>query len=637
MRCFSGLAIAHLSLASMLVAASGALAQVEVVARVADDDDENGEKSTDAAVSVGEDAIVVTTNHGITLLNKSGSILANPKMIDTGFPFIRFSPISPAQSRWFDGRTDYDPANDRQWISYSETELTVTTPPVDNISPLHLAVSKDMSGNNDLDKLDNTDWWFYTGTSTSSGNGGAAFDMQDTSMNRYPKGTPHNPFPAPPHTFGDSSILDLPVIAIEDDFVYVTAFGQEDIGGVATQFQCMFVIPIEFQDGMTTKSMLNGDRPSEGDFLCLRPRDLPAAEPEYEPDFHNRHYAVQEPFVQEDNAQFFISVDRSSGEKDKIRLAGLWYDNGVQQNRWRYTQHLIPAGSPGAGDLADMQVGSGFEFYALGSGYDIETPDTRTGVPTFSPAAVASFFSSAVLTKNANGAFRIFATHHVFTQNEFGDVDGVHAQWYVINPDLTDFRKVQDPATWAPSIEATGRISTDGTNSGDCYYPSIGVTNAGVAYIEYTFSNGTTWPQVRRVRLNTTYTAVASGSNVLVVDGPDNLAYSPDNGRWADFSDMQADPFACDLWSVHTLVHDDSSNPGTITNIDRRDVWLIENPVNCLTTADLNDDNTIDVYDIVMFYDYFATGAQEADVNGDGRVDSHDAVEFEIAYEDQRD
>ncbi|MEQ9097274.1 MAG: hypothetical protein RIE32_13545 [Phycisphaerales bacterium] len=443
---------------------------------------------------------------------------------------------------------------------------------------------------------------------------------------------------------GPKALVDLPIIAVDDEYVYVTAFGIDaeilDPGPPVSYdtpytFQAHFIIPIEFDEGGTTRSMLDGYKPDEEDITVLRPRDLPETEPEYERDFQSRHYPVQEPFDQEDNAQFFISLDRSTGEKDAIRLAGLWFDDSDNPGQWRYTQHLIPSGSPGAGELADMEVDSSFEFFAGRGDYQIETPDTRSG-DTFNPASTSSNFSSAVMVPDSNSDMRIFATHHVYTQDGAGNVDGAHVQWYYIDPDVDDFRKVQDPASWSPEILETGRISDDGTNGGDCYFPSIGVTKQGVAYIEYTFSNSNTWPEVRRVQLNTTYDSVVANSNVQVVAGPDKLAYTPTNTRWADFSDMQADPFTCDLWSVHTLVHDDGTNPSSITDIDRRDVWLLENPINC-NNANLNGDSMVDLFDMAAFNDFYATGARRVDMDTDGDTDATDAVIYQNAYDAQKD
>ncbi|MGD1915534.1 MAG: hypothetical protein ACFCBV_05045 [Phycisphaerales bacterium] len=631
-----------------------AIAQVEEVARIADDDDEFGDKSTDAAVGVGEEAIVVTTNHGLTLLDKSGTILANPKMTDSGFPFLRVgrqkpppaAPIDPPFSRWFDGRVDYDPVHNRMWISYSEENASTG---IDNISPWHLAVSRDMTGSNVLDTFGDLDWWFYTWLDAAVpapiGNGGPAFNMQDLDMDRYEDGEPHNPIPAGPPPPGGgpivqfrSAIFDLPVIAVDDEFVYVTCFGQDrdDLAAEpAFQFQSIFILPIEFEEGGVTKSMLDGHKTPDDLITSIRLIDLDPDDDidDHESDFHLRHYAVQEPFEQEDNAQFFLSVsDEQTGTVfDRIRLCGLWFDDTAPSptdHRWRLTQHLNTTSL----DLEGMELASSFQFFYSRGGYEVQTPDTRTPPASFNPAAVGAFISSAVLVKDANGAPRIFATHHVYTQDAMGDVDGVHVQWYYIDPDLNDFRKVQDPPVWTPQVLETGRISSDGTNAGDCYFPSIGVTKQGVAYIEYTFSNGTTWPELRRVRLNSSYDAVVAGSNVPVVAGPSNLAYSPTNNRWADFSDMQADPFTCDLWSVHTLVHDDGSNPSTITDIDLRDVWLIENDISC-NNANLNGDLQVDLYDMSMFADLFATGARRVDMDTDGDTDAADAVLYQAAYD----
>ncbi|UYV14055.1 MAG: hypothetical protein NCW75_07120 [Phycisphaera sp.] len=640
---FSKSGIVTITLASMLLAAAGAAAQVEVVARVADDDDEFGERSTDAAVSVGEDAILVTTNHGLTLLDRTGYIIDEVKMTDTGFPFIRTGDGTGdvAPSRWFDGRTEYDPENNRQWILYSEENASNCSAGDDDISSMHLAVSKGMTHPNEMDGFGNDDWWFYTGTTSDPGNGDIAFDMNNNDIERFVAGGPHRPFPDTPFAAKRSALFDLPTMAIEDDFVFVTAFGidaDEDPMdpmklGPAYLFQAMFIIPIEFGSG---SSMLDGDKPAEDLIVCMRPRDLPEADDAYERDLHTRHFAVQEPFEQEDNAQFFISLDRSAGEKSKIRLGGLWFDPSDPPGEWRYTQHL----DSGTLDLADMAVptGMGLEFFATATGgYDIVTPDSG-----FSPSTGTSFFSSAVLAEDVNGDMRMFAAHHVYTEDSSGDVDGIHVQWYYIDPDLDDFRKVQDPVTWTPSILESGRISTDGTNAGDCYFPSIGVTKQGVAYVEYTFSNGTTWPEIRRVQLDNDYDT-AIHSNFPVKAGPENLSYklvvdecSPGNQTWADFSDMQADPFTCDLWSSHTLVHDDMQTHTSIDEIDLRDVWLLQNPINC-NNANLNGDGGVDLLDMAMFNDYYATGARRVDMNTDGTTDATDAAEYADAYGDQKD
>lgn len=630
-----------------------AIAQVEEVARTANDTDEFGDKSTDAAVGVGEDAIVVTTNHGLTLLDKSGTILADPKMTDSGFPFLRVGrdtdppSLTPPFSRWFDGRVDYDPVHNRLWMSYSEENVSTG---VDNISPWHLAVSRDMTGSNVLDTFGDLDWWFYTGLDDATpppiGNGGPAFNMQETLMDRYQTGGPHLPFPpGPVDPSGGpvvprrSAIFDLPVIAVDDEYVYVTAFGQDRDEMAIEQpfsFQSIFILPIEFEEGGVTKSMLDGHKTPDRLITSIRLIDLDPEDDidDHESDFHLRHYAVQEPFEQEDNGQFFLSVsdENTDTEFDRIRLCGLWFDSSGEptEHRWRLTQHLNGTSL----DLEGMEVDNGFEFFYGAGDYKTETPDTRS--TSFNPQLVSAFVSSAVLAKTSNSEMRIFATHHVYTQDSSGDVDGVHVQWYVIDPDMDDFRKVQDPPVWTPQILETGRISDDGANDGDCYYPAIGVTKQGVAYIEYTFSNSSTWPEVRRVQLNSSYDAVVANSNVQVVAGPTNLAYTPDNVRWADFSDMQADPFTCDLWSVHTLVHDDGTNPSTITDISKRDVWLLENPINC-NNANLNGDSMVDLLDMAAFNDFYATGARRVDMNADGQTDSTDAMIYNNAYDAQKD
>lgn len=68
-----------LAIASTVGLAPMAHAQVQTVARVAADTDQFGGKATDSALSVGTVAIVVVGNHGVTMLDKGGTVLAAHK------------------------------------------------------------------------------------------------------------------------------------------------------------------------------------------------------------------------------------------------------------------------------------------------------------------------------------------------------------------------------------------------------------------------------------------------------------------------------------------------------------------------------------------------------------------------------
>jgi hypothetical protein len=639
--CYSASRRSVLALLVLAGVAYPALAQVQVVARVAEDTDQFGEKATDTAISVGSSAIVVTSNHGVTMLNKSGSILAAHTFTDSGFPFKRFGTGTGtvAPSRWFDARSDYDAVHARQWMSYSEHNAEPGTPGTNTISPLHLAVSKNpaLLPVGGLSNFGTGQWWFFTGNSGNPGNGGQAFNMQDTAMQRYPGGGPDNPFPsAPMATPQRSPLFDLPIIAIDEQAVYVTAFGTDadlipgdpPTYGESYPFSSIFIIPVHFNDGTGPKSMLDGDRPSASLITSLRPRDLDEALPEHEKDFHLRQYPVQEPehFTELENAQLFISVDEFDVDTQrKVRLGGLWFDDTSGEptdHRWRYTQRLDST----SGDLDDIDLGTSLAFSYPPHGYEVETPDS-----SFSPATVGAFISSAVLTKDTQGEFRVFATHHVYLGDATEGVTGVAVQWYVIDPDLDHFREVQDPPTWTPTIVASGRIESNGTTGGDCYHPAIGVTPQGVAIIEYTFSNDSTWPQVRRATLGNTYTSVASNTTVRL--GPVNYSYSPSNDKWADYSDMQLDPSGCRLWSVHTLVHNPGGQPPSmITTTDDRDIWVFEVPGNC-NNSNLNFDEGTDAYDLALFNSFYSTGARRVDMNVDGTTDAADAAIYADAYD----
>jgi hypothetical protein len=269
--------------------ASLAHAQVQSRALVAADTDEFGTKATDTAISVGANSIVVTSNHGISMLNKAGTVLVSHKFTDPGFPFKRFGTGSGsvAPSRWFDARTDYQPSTGRQWISFSEQNAEFGSTGTNTISPLHLAVTKspDVFPPGGLSNFGTGQWWYFTGNAGNPGNGGTAFNMQDTAMLRYPGGGPDNPFPdAPMVTPQRSPLFDLPIISIDEQAVYVTAFGTDadlistnpDVYGPSYIFCGIYIIPVEFDDGTGPKSMLDGDQPGMG-LVTSRPGRGPAA------------------------------------------------------------------------------------------------------------------------------------------------------------------------------------------------------------------------------------------------------------------------------------------------------------------------------------------------------------------------
>ncbi|MEQ9096170.1 MAG: hypothetical protein RIE32_07910 [Phycisphaerales bacterium] len=657
---------AAIGAASLLLACGLACGQpVQDVARTVNNTEEFGFKPTDTGISVGEHAIVITSNHGVILYDKAGNRLDRRPLDDPAnpFPFFRvadgtITPPEIAISRWFDPRSDYDPTHNRQWMTYSETNADPQTTNDDDISAFHVAVAKHPSEfpplEPTLDTFDPTHWWYFTGRNdldptTPIGNAGAAFDMAFQNMKRYldpPSATLefHKPFPPTGTVFPPqrSALFDLPIIATDEQAMYVTAFGTDNDGSVSFAFQNIFIIPIEFNDGIP-RSMRDGDRPGEGLITSLRLRDLPADPTviEYEPDFHRRHYPVQEPFGQVDNCQLFVSVaiGEEAGEQDAVRLAGLWFDENAQPDpRWYYTQHIEDDSmTTQEYPLLDVGVGAGLEFFYANDNYEPETPDG-----SFNPRAGGAFISSAVLTKDTQGNDRVFVTHAVAPSDGASTPkpeDGYAVQWYVIDPNLSNFRVIQSPPVWNPQLVASGRIETNGTTTGDCLYPSIGVTRQGVAYIEYTFTSQQTWPQIRRVRLNSSYTAPVS--NVLVQAGPVNYSYEDEatapmgdpNDAWADFSDMQHDPFLCKFWSVHTLVHDPGVPSGTVDVGEQRDIWLFENRYTTFCfTPDMNGNGMVESEDATLYNNYYARQDERADADASGEVDVLDMAIFLDAF-----
>jgi hypothetical protein len=591
-----------------------AQAQVHRVASTADDDaEEFGAWATDAALGVNAEAVVTTSNQRMTIFDRSGTLLDVRTVSDlnsmsaTYWPFFRIdttdgSGSTQLKSRMFDAQAEYHPQTGRLWVVYGEhnsSDGTYTFGSGNNdISPLHLAISKEMTGSNELDSFDDEDWWYYTGLndsdpSTPIGNGDGYFDLQNLLMTRYQDGGDHDPYPiggAPP----SGSIVDKPHMAIDEQAAYITSYGT--IGST------LVIIPLSHG---TSASILDGDKPAASDLTFMRYLDLPAI------DDHQRQFCVQEPYEDEDfeNAQFFIS----NNEPDEIRVGGVWH-NG---SRWYYSQRVETSTSAAPDDIEpDM----GLEFSSDSITYGATTPDSN-----FRPKTGGSFFASAVLVKDINGDPRIFAVHAVrpvvqgVAQNQWV------VQWYVIDPHLDEFRTVPRNPAWKPDIEVMGRLDT----AGDRYHPTIGVTQQGVAYIEYTYSSSTVWPELRRVTLNSSYDDIVPNSEVTVEAGP-SYPYTGALPGWADFSDMQADPVTgCAFWSVHTLVHDVNDGP---TVLDRRDVWLFETQFNC-NNSNLNFDEGTDAYDLALFNSFYSTGARRVDMNTDGTTDSADAAIYTDAYE----
>ena len=620
----------HPSAAALLaagLAVSVAQAQVSKVAYTTDDDDPFGARNTDAGLSVNDEAVLTTANMRLSLFSRTGSLLDDRQVGDTDWPFLRVDTGTGAggPSRFFDPQTVYQPVEGRLWMLYSEENVTGGSggSQLGELSAIHLAVSREMVGTDALDTLDYDDWWYYTGDATNVGQAGPFFNMQAT-MAPYRIGL-HAPFP----TGIGQGLVDKPHMAVDEQAVYITMNGNDvrslpGGGSEGFNFNAIAIIPTSHGTGGTL-SILDGERPASADIVFLRNTDLPVE------DTHARHYTVQEPFEQVTNAQFILSVN-PFGEPigtpaDSIRLAGLWFNDSPpspESPRWEYSQRVrVKSGTVDTLEHDPIDVDAGFEFSG-GDSYQPQTPDTA-----FRPAVAAAitFFPSAVLVKDNNNDWRIFAVHHVrpvvqgVTQNQWV------IQWYVIDPHLDKFRAVDGAGTtpsteWKPDIVAMGRVET----AGDRYHPVIGVTQQGVAYIEYTYSSQTVWPQVRRVTLNSSYTGIVPNSEVTVQSGPAN-EYLGSIGGWADFADMQADPVTgCAFWSTHTLVHQNA-----LVN-DRRDVWLFQTLFNC-GNSNLNFDSGTDLYDMAMFNDLYSVGARRVDMNIDGTTDATDATLYQNAYD----
>lgn len=612
---------------ALALSAGSAAGQTEVVAWTADNQDEMAFFATDAGVGVNGHAIVATGNMNVALLNKAGTVLDSRKVSDANWPFFLIDEFEGTgsldfPSRFFDPQVEYHTQSGRLWMLYSETNsqriggggVQSFGTGANDLSALHIAISKPMVSPNTLDSFDTTDWWYFTGDgSTHVGQAGDFFNLQDGNIQRYRQNIDddiHLPYPTGGGTTTDSGKVDKPQFAVDEQAMYVASLS----GNGST----LLIVPTSHGPGGTL-SILDGEKPPADTWTMMRFRDL--GEPGFDgaEDGHEYHYAVQEPIEDErfENVQFIISLP-GGGPNDDLRLGAIWFDAAAGQ--WQYTQRR---NSPLV--LDDPDVGAGFTYYRRAKfWHNPSTPDPGGWRPD-----VRLGILNGVLAFDTNDNPRIFAVHHMGPPSDSTEPDVAArfaVQWYVIDPDLDNVYDTT-PGQWQPTVVARGRL--DG--AGDRYHPAIGLTPAGVAYVEYTYSSSTVWPEVRRVELNSGYTGIV-GSEVVIQSGV-ATAYADSESQWADFNEMQLDPAGCRLWSVDTLVHADTSGNPPPPTTTKRDVWLFENRFTpfCFT-PDMNGNGMLESHDAMLYNDYYAQQDERADADANGDVNVSDMAVFLDAF-----
>lgn len=545
----------------------------------------------------------------------------------------------------FDPQAGYDPISGRLWMVYLEgVASTISSPGLGVQAHLHMAVNKDPAefpGGGPLDTLADTHWHYYTHDTGTGTKAGAEYDLTllPSPYLLYKDEFGHHP--------ADATVR-LPSVGFDEQAIMVAVNEtNENVDGDNVPLhligngrwnQLIYIFPRDHTGG----SITDGDRPSEDEVTIIRMGALRDTTDRDE-DFSHYYRAVQEPYPnpggglpneQVENATFFISMADPdlSGFYNDIRLRGIYdADPSPTATDWTLQQQTVSVS--GLYELIDIGVGQ----YAHPSSIILpfRLPDTPDS--TWEPNAYGGYFQTAVLARDVANEFMIFAVHAI--QDVASGEPAGHwiVQWYVIDPDLAGFGSAPDG--WQPSIVAQGRLDDEG----DRYHPVIVVNRQGQAFIDYTYSDDTTWPSIRRVRLNSGYTAVV-GSELPVQGGP-ATAYDPLDpvyGYWADYADAQADPFnQCAYWSTHTLVTEPPNANPPITLDDRRNVWLFHEAYGNVVTAcfqttsmlDLNDDNEVDTYDMLEFADFYARGARRVDINADGVVDETDLRLYTDAYD----
>lgn len=454
-----------MGIAALLALAGAAAAQVTTIALTTDDLETEGDRPTDCNVGVDNvDAVLVITNMGLSLFNKAGVLQADERLGDLTYPIEK---TLGDDGRLFDPRADWDPINERLWYFYSEDNTPVSTTPGGTEARVHIGISKDGVS---PDALDSTDWHLYTGDPAPTGAAGTAFDLTLDSMQPYRTAS----------TSLELEILyDLPSLAFDERAMIMCGYSADDPFARPAVF---VIIPYEHGSG---DSILDGDRPDESDLTVIWLDDEligPAAA--LDVDTSRQIYAVQEPHDQAVNASFYLGLNGTvSGAQTDLWLRGIYYD--TTNAEWVVQQHREPT-SPFPLEGMDLP-NSSLDFHESSGSPLPLTPSTGWGplATAEGPNAFAGFFSSAVMTKDTNTQWRIFAAHTVRPDASGSPSDQWAVQWYVIDPKVGDLQTTI-VGGWQPEIVQAGRIG-GGEGDGDYYHPTIVVTQQGVCYIEYTY------------------------------------------------------------------------------------------------------------------------------------------------------
>jgi hypothetical protein len=626
-------------IAAIAGVAAVTLGQASVAVYDADRIDYDADLSLMPQIGVSETYAVVFGSHEMLLYDKATPITAT-NWLDRGYwtsfgygthqfkPFYT-DPVGLFKAFLTYPRADYDPMSNTVWMVASEARTPTFSgtprPEVQNALceveyVLHLSTTVEnahVTTFMDCDDIAATPpncWHYLTGSN--------AIVVSDPFIQRYSLGGSHNVFDdAPQHlslAFDERAVM---VAAMNPTECVVQGEGNPDRRG-----QCVLILEREL-DGGTSSYHTNGS-PTPDDMTMVRFDDLPF------PDATVHALAVQEPYDHEklepefENMTLFITTDGAAygagtpGVIRGVRLRGLFWDSSI--NEWRMRQALkeFPAMS---GDYVpkDAPFDPALELGAVFGASPPFLPEAPAG---FEPLNDNEMFTSAVLAEDWAGNNRVFAAHAgvvTFGSGQSFDNRWV-VQWYVIDPDLANFHNPAALDTWTPTVVAAGRIIDDGAspepNAGDCYLPTIGVSRCGQVYVEYTFSNATTQPQIRRATLNFAYDDVLA--TALVQSGPSN-GYQSFPDRWALYPDMQADPLSNRFWSAHTLTGSTSND---------RDAWLFKQSYLCFQT-DMNRDGAVDAADMMMFTDYYTAGDMRADTDADEIVDAIDMLNFVDAYD----
>lgn len=391
--------------------------------------------------------------------------------------------------------------------------------------------------------------------------------------------------------------LDFPNIAVDDDWLYITAW-------TVTDFDPELVV--ESPVWIINKQELMDDEAAP--YTTLYERLVTFAPFVFEP---YNHRATPAPVVRlnpDEAPLFFLGVDPGNPES-------VFYPNNDEQSDLTtvWDDIVIHAISVVDGTTVERENFTlNLTGYDANLDYRIPSNATTTQPSNGTPLRVnsARFWSTPVYRDDY-----IWATHHV-RNVDTGDHE---SRWYRIKmngwPD----------SIYDPELEDWGTIAPVPESGNETIFPSVSVNFWWDMLVAYHEVGSTQKLGVRGMLLpwglSETYDWIKNDDLGLLTAAIGN----PGRIRWGDYSGTESDPADwCTYWTYHMWAQDGTTN--------RWKTWLSRNYMTELCSQefgpDYSRDGIVDVEDAALFEELYASEDIRADFNRDRTVDSLDFAAF---------